>query len=135
VAQLDGLGVPHADPSADARGGVQPFCRGRDDLGSAVHGDRSQPAVARGDPALRDAGGDADDLASAHDARLLCAEEEGRCSVVYDGDLLDRVHAQRLLVAGRGVGEHDADGCAVLGAANTRPPSASGSASPGRTRS
>ena len=35
---------------------------------------------------------------------------------MHDGDLLDRVHVRRLLVAGRGVDEHDADGCAVLGA-------------------
>jgi len=67
-------------------------------VGGAVHGDRTQPAVASGDPAVRDGGGDPDDLAGAHDARLLCAEEEGRGSVVHDGDLLDRVHVRRLLI-------------------------------------
>jgi hypothetical protein len=41
-----------------------------------MHDDRAQPTVAYRGPAVRDAGGEPDDLVGPHDARLLCAEEE-----------------------------------------------------------
>jgi DNA-binding PadR family transcriptional regulator len=51
--------------------------RGANDLGGAMHDDRAQPTVACRGPAVRDAGGDPDDLVGLHDARLLRAEKEG----------------------------------------------------------
>ena len=57
------------------------------DLGGAVRGDRAQPAVVRGGPAVRDASGDQDDLASSDDPRLMCAQEEGSAALEDDDDV------------------------------------------------
>src|SRR5947209_9159151 len=84
----------------------------RHNLRRTVGGDCAQ-AVVLSDPVVTHSRRDADDLAVAHDACLLLAQEERRPAVLDCNHLLDRVDVWSLCLAWCSVDQHDADACPV----------------------